>query len=109
MMKLKFTGQLIAGGIVAMGWAASAFAINFNIPAGDLNAALSDYSAKTGVQLIVAADAVKGIRTKGAVGEFAPDDALLHILAGTGFIARHKMGAAIIERGSASSRLDTRD
>ena len=109
MMKLKFLGRVIAGGILASGFVASAFAITFNIPAGDLNAALSDYSAKTGVQLIVAADAVKGVRTKGAVGEFAPDDALMHILAGTGFVARHKMGAAIIMRGNATSELDTRD
>ncbi|HSZ10755.1 MAG TPA: STN domain-containing protein, partial [Rhizomicrobium sp.] len=99
-MKLKFLGRVIAGGILASGFVSAAFAITFNIPAGDLNAALSDYSAKTGVQLIVAADAVKGVRTKGAVGEFAPDDALMHILAGTGFIARHKMGAAIIMRGN---------
>ncbi len=70
MMKLKFLGRIVAGGIIAFGFVSSAFAITFNIPAGDLNAALSDYSAKTGVQLIVAADAVKGIRTKGAVGEF---------------------------------------
>ena len=109
MMKLKFLERFVAGGIVAAVWAASALALNFDIPAGDLNAALSDYSAKTGVQLIVAADAVKGIRTKGAVGEFAPDDALMHILAGTGFVARHKMGAAIIMRGNATSQLDTRD
>jgi len=96
MSKLGILKAALAGGVCAMALAAPAAAENFSIPAGDLNAALSDYSAATGVQLIVSADAVRGVRTKGAQGELSAEAALTHILSGTGFVARHESGAAII-------------
>ncbi len=96
MSKLGILKAALAGGVCVVALAAPAAAKNFAIPAGDLNAALSDYSAATGVQLIVSADAVRGVRTRGAQGELSAEAALTHILSGTGFVARHESGAAII-------------
>jgi len=77
--------------------ASSATAENFRIPGGDLEAALSAYTAQTGVALIVSNDAVRGVRSKGASGDMQPNDALSRILSGTGFVAqRHAQGAIAI-------------
>src|ERR1700684_1827635 len=57
----------------------------FDIPAGSLNTALDAYSKQTGIPLIVSADMVRGVKTNGVKGNLSPNDALLRILAGTGF------------------------
>ena len=81
--------------------ASAAAAANFNIPAGDLETALSTYTAQTGVPLIVSDEAVKGIRTRGASGDLTVSAALTHILAGTGFVAEpHTAGTIAIVRNN---------
>ncbi|HEY5237215.1 MAG TPA: TonB-dependent receptor [Rhizomicrobium sp.] len=78
-----------------------AHADTFNIPGGDLEAALNAYMAQTGVALVVSNDAIKGVRSKGASGALSSEDALTHILAGTGFVMRrHADGAVMIVRES---------
>ena len=90
-----------SGAVVATLNAASAE--RFSIPSGDLNSALSAYANATGSQLVVSADAVRGVTTKGAIGDYSADQALAQILSGTGFVARHKSGASIIVRDQSSS------
>jgi iron complex outermembrane receptor protein len=96
MSKRNLMKAMLAGSVCAAALAGPALAENFSIPAGDLNAALSDYSQTTGVQLIVSADAVRGVRTRGVTGELSAEVALTRILVGTGFVARLESGAAVI-------------
>ncbi len=99
---------------LAMGGCAAAivtvaYAENFNIPSGDLSAALDRYTQQTGVSLIVSGEAVRGIHTQGARGDFSAELALTRILNGTGFdVQRRPSGALMIVPGSpASSIADT--
>ena len=93
----------LLGSAVALSGAVAVSAEQFNIPAGDLNAALNAYANATGTQLVVSADAVRGVKTQGVAGNYPVDEALSRILSGTGFIARHKPGTSIIVRGQSSS------
>jgi len=97
----------LLGSVFGAGLTTAALAERFNIPAGDLNAALSAYANATGTQLVVSADAVRGVKTRGVSGDYSVDDALSRILTGTGFIARHKPGTSIILRDNQSSSNDT--
>ncbi len=89
---------------IALFIAAPAAAEDFNIPAGDLAGALNSYATRTGVQLIYADTAVRGIQTKGVHGDISPDTALTRILTGTGFsIHRRPTGSiAIVPDGQSS-------
>ncbi|HUJ02733.1 MAG TPA: TonB-dependent receptor, partial [Rhizomicrobium sp.] len=100
MIGLRYlTAALIAGASV-IGFAGAAQADRFDIPGGDLKAALDAYTNQTGVELVVAGEAVKGVRTNGAKGEFTAYAALSRILAGTGFVMqRDESGAVGIVRG----------
>ncbi len=88
--------SLIAAGMLATLLSSVACAENFNIPGGTLAAALDSYTAKTGVDLVVSAQALKGIRTNGAKGDMSPDEALSRLLSGTGFAMQHESGAIAI-------------
>ncbi len=85
-------------------FAFAAHAENFNIPGGDLKAALDSYAAQTGQELLYAGTAVKGVRSEGAKGEFSANSALVRLLSGTGFtIHRDASGAIAIVRGQSAS------
>ena len=85
----------LMGGVFASILGMAAHAETFNIPSGDLATALNAYTAQTGVPLIVAGNAVKGVLTKGAVGSLSADDALVHILKGTGFVMQRRASGTI--------------
>ncbi len=89
--------------MIAVGLAATAQAVTLNIPGGDLGAALDAYTAQTGVSVIVSYDVVKGIQTQGVHGDISADDALVHILTGTGFVPRRQNGAVMIVPKKSSS------
>jgi hypothetical protein len=72
-----------------------AFAQDFDVPQGDLKAALDSYRSQSGVALVVISDAVKGIATQGVKGNLSPDAALTRILRGTGFVARRDSSGMI--------------
>ncbi|HEY5238147.1 MAG TPA: TonB-dependent receptor [Rhizomicrobium sp.] len=96
--------SILLAGIVSCA-AMAAFAETFNVPGGDLSAALGSYAKQAGVQLMVSDEAVKGVRTRGAKGDLSADDALVRILSGTGFVMhRHSSGAIAIVR---DDRADT--
>ncbi|HVT25268.1 MAG TPA: TonB-dependent receptor plug domain-containing protein, partial [Rhizomicrobium sp.] len=98
---------LLMGTACALLLASGTWAADFNIPAGDLESALNAYTSTTGVDLIVATDAIKGVRTKGAMGSISPDAALSRLLSGTGFHAqRQPSGAIAIVAGQQSSAAD---
>ena len=97
---LKFA-LMGAAAIVAL--ADPVFAADFDIPGGDLKAALDTYAHQTGVALVYREDAVKGVRTKGARGDLTSGGALSSILAGTGFTTQHQGGALIVVRDAQRS------
>ena len=96
--------SIIAGMAVAAAFTVAALADTFNIPGGDLKAALNSYAKQTGASLMVSDDAIKGVHTKGVMGSLSADDALVHILTGTGFVRhRHASGAITIVRDDAQA------
>ncbi len=103
--------SLLLVGAASFGFAAiPVHAEEFNIPGGDLKAALDNYTKTTGVTLVYSGTAVKDTRTKGARGEFSSDAALAEILSGTGFAPHHNADSAITivrERSSDSEELLT--
>ena len=89
MSKLKLLKTALAAGVcLGVALPAAAYAREFDVPGGDLEAALTLYTAQAGVSLAVPSDAVRGVHTKGARGDFSPEVALAHILKGTGFAAQ---------------------
>ncbi|HEY5237954.1 MAG TPA: TonB-dependent receptor [Rhizomicrobium sp.] len=96
--------SIIAGGICATFLNLSASADVFNIPGEDLESALNAYTSQTGVELIVSDAAIKGIHSHGAKGNLSADEALTHILTGTGFVVQHHSGGTIaVVRGDRAS------
>ena len=91
MRKSNYLKSALVGGVSVFVLASAAFADEFNIPGGDLKAALNAYSTHTRVALIYLDDDVRGVRTKGAQGDLTAYDALSRILAGTGFVV-HRHG-----------------
>ena len=83
--------------------ASRVFAAEFDIPGGDLKAALESYAKQTGMPLVVSGEAIRGVRTKGAQGDLTSEDALSRIFSGTGFVAnRHSASAVMIVRDTRS-------
>ena len=105
-MKGKMLNSSLAGSVCAMALmiAGPASAERFNIPAGDLEHALSQFTAQTGAALLVSNEAIKGIRTKGASGTLSEEEALSRLLTGTGFVMhRQSSGAITIVPGHSAS------
>ena len=88
MARSLYMRALLAGVALVTVGATASFAETFDVPGGDLNAALDAYIAQSGVQLLVPNDAVRGIHTSGAKGNLSDGEALARILNGTGFIAK---------------------
>jgi iron complex outermembrane recepter protein len=103
MKKLAFVKSVLIGGVSVIALCSAALADEFNIPSGDLGAALDAFAAQTGVNIIIADDAVRGARTHGAKGEFTATAALTRILSGTGFVMHNQSGAIGIVRDNPAS------
>ncbi|HEV2560763.1 MAG TPA: TonB-dependent receptor [Rhizomicrobium sp.] len=88
MTKRNYLKSALVGSASALTLTTGAFAADFHIPGGDLEAALNAYTAQAGVQLIVSDTAVRGAHTRGAQGELTAAVALSRILEGTGFATR---------------------
>jgi TonB-dependent siderophore receptor len=75
----------------------------FDIPKGDLKAALDAYARQSGVQIIYRADELHGVVSPGAHGLLEPLAALDAILAHTGFgVRQDRSGALAIVKASAA-------
>ncbi len=90
----------LIGGASAIALASPALADKFDIPGGDLASALDAFSQQTGVELIIADDALHGVHTRGAHGDLTATAALDSILSGTGFVTHNQSGAIGIVRGT---------
>ncbi len=98
-LKTTFAASTCVAALIA-----SASAATFNIPGGDLATALNNYTAQSGVGLIVSGDVVRGAQTRGVKGDLSADDALTRLLAGTGFTVQHDpSGAVAVVPGRSSS------
>ena len=95
MTRLGYLKAALIGGASAIAFATAAHADQFNIPSGDLKTALDVYTTQTGVELVVAGEAVRGVRTHGARGELTATAALSRILAGTGFVMQRDESGAV--------------
>jgi iron complex outermembrane receptor protein len=69
---------------------------NFEIPAGDLKAALDAYAAATGQQLLYKGDDLKGRVSKGAQGPMTAEQALERVLEGTNLKLRRDSSGAVV-------------
>ena len=108
MPKHIFSRSLLVSAATIALFSATAIAQNFDIPSGNLEAALDAYSAQSGVALMVPNGAVQGIPFRGLKGDLPPSEALSRILKGTGFSAsRDTSGVVAIIRGQ-SAREDKR-
>ena len=84
---------IMAGPMATPGWgqgaapssldAFSTAAQPFEIPAGSLDGALQRWSSISGIRLLVPADAVKDMQSRGLAGTFTPEQALNQLLAGS--------------------------
>jgi iron complex outermembrane receptor protein len=93
---------LAAACVVAFGSLADATV--FNIPPGDLQAALDAYANQSGIALIVSSDEVHGVHTNGVKGDLPAATALSRMLNGTGFsVFKYSTGALGIERQKESA------
>jgi iron complex outermembrane recepter protein len=106
MSKLRILKSTLIGGASVLVLTASAAAHDFNIPAGDLGAALHAFTSQAGIALVVSGDAVEGVRTHGAKGDLSSQAALSRILANTGFKAQQDSGVIAIVRNGASEQPD---
>jgi len=71
-------------GPIQLAQATTTEARRFDIPAGDLQAALLAFSQAVDLQLLYPAEMTAGLRTEGVQGEYTSEDALRRLLAGTG-------------------------
>ena len=93
----------LAGGVcaLALAGAAAAQTRDFDVPAGDLKAALDSYARQAGVEVIYRVEDVRGAKTKGVHGALSAREALADILQGTGFAVRQdQSGALAVVRGN---------
>lgn len=81
---------------------------HYDIGAGELRGAISQFSQAAGVQIVVAPDAAAGRRTAGLHGTFAAREALDRLLHGTGLVASFQNGVAVLKPGHDGSSRPTR-
>lgn len=101
MSRSRIFKSALVGTVAALALAGSAFgqARSFDVPAGDLKAALDAYIRQAGVQLFYRSEDVRGKSTRGVHGALAPDAALEQLLAGSGVIAtRDRSGAIVVAK-----------
>lgn len=85
----RLTAVLMTGTLLtsaSAGWAqpAAAAARSFSVPAGPASASVPLFARQAGVQILMSADAAKGVRTRAVVGAFEARRGLARLLAGSG-------------------------
>ncbi|MDO9246432.1 MAG: STN domain-containing protein, partial [Phenylobacterium sp.] len=83
--------------------------IAFSIPGGGLEQALVAFGAQSRLQLLYPSDLVRGRRANALQGLFTAEDALAHLLAGSGIVVRRSRPDVLVlrERGSGLSSGDS--
>ena len=95
MIKSKFFVCILGGAAL---WICGAAAEVFNVPPGDLKAALDAYVQQTGVSLMYSGAAIRGVRSSGVKGNLSVDAALERLLKGTGFGVQEEQGGLVLIR-----------
>ena len=90
------TGRLAAAVALLLAASAQGADFNFDIPAGDLKAALDAYVKQTGQQIVYKSDDVKGKTTPGVHGSLSDQQALDALLKGTGLQLRRDDSGAVV-------------
>jgi outer membrane receptor protein involved in Fe transport len=99
-MRSGYLTALAASAVIAMTVPAQAQARVYDVAPGDLRSALDSYARQSGKQIIYRVDDLRGVRTRGVKGAYAPDKALRALLSGTGFSPKtDRTGAIAIIRG----------
>ncbi|HEY8509042.1 MAG TPA: TonB-dependent receptor [Steroidobacteraceae bacterium] len=94
---------------LAASFSISAYAIadsprQFNIPPGDLAAALDALARQAGIELMYSSAQVKGLHTDGLQGEYTAEEAATLLLSGTRLKLKvHKSGALLIAADGAGA------
>ena len=88
MKQLNYLKSVLVGGASVLTLTSPASAKLFDIPSGDLAAALNAYMRQAGVQIVYSNDIVQGHRSNGAKGQYSEIAALTEVLNGTGFAAQ---------------------
>lgn len=75
---------------------------SFDVPAGDASAALKQFAAQSGVQLLYSTQEIGGVRTQPVKGSLTVQEALDAMLAETGLVAARdaKTGAFAVRKGN---------
>ena len=73
------------------------------LPAQDLGAALREVASRSGVNLVVPAELVRGRRSPRLSGRYTTDGAIEALLAGSGLVARKVDGSLVITRAAGTS------
>src|SRR3546814_14096747 len=95
--------MLVGSCALTIAGAALAQTRDFNVPEGELKAALDAYARQSGLQVIYRIEDVHGTRSKGVQGALSVEDALKQLLEGTGLsVERDASGAMAIVRNNAS-------
>ena len=89
-------GRLAAAVALLLAASAQGADFNFDIPAGDLKAALDAYVKQTGQQIVYKSDDVKGKTTPGVHGSLSDQQALDVLLKGTGLQLRRDDSGAVV-------------
>ena len=69
---------------------------SFDIPAGDMKAALDAYAAQSGVQLVYKVDDVRGLVTSGLKRSMAAEEALQALILGSSLSVRRDASGAVV-------------
>jgi iron complex outermembrane receptor protein len=85
MKRLKYLKSALVGGASVLTIVHPAAAKIFNVPGGDLAAALAAYMQQAGMQIAYSDDVVHGHKSPGAKGDYTELAALTRILQGSGF------------------------
>src|SRR5215472_6245991 len=81
---------------------------SYHIGAQALGAALQEFAAQAGIQLLFSESDVAGMKTTGLQGSFSTDQALQRLLAGSGLVFEYpKPDAVIIRRPANTSESST--
>jgi iron complex outermembrane receptor protein len=84
MKNLRYLRSALVGGVSALAIVHPAAAKVFNVPGGDLAAALDTYMHQSGIQVFYVDNVVRGHRSPGAHGDYTEIAALTQVLRGTG-------------------------
>jgi iron complex outermembrane receptor protein len=95
MKRLQVLKSALVGGASVVALVQPVVAREFDIPDGDLSAALVAYMKQSDVELVYADNVVRGHKSRGAKGEYTETAALNQILQGTGFMVQSVSSSAI--------------